>query len=80
MRHHPTSWKITGASPLNSEDLDLYPQPLTNTRSPTPNSEEPLILGNVEAIAATTVGGAHAGATNNSIKATPRRVAQREVG
>ena len=30
-----------GRSPLIIKDLDLYPQPPTNTRSPTPNSEEP---------------------------------------
>ena len=30
-----------GASPLIIKDLDLYPQPPTNTRSPTLNSEEP---------------------------------------
>ena len=28
-------------SPLIIKDLDLYPQPPTNTRSPTLNSEEP---------------------------------------
>ena len=32
-----------GRSPLIIKDLDLYPQPPTNTRSPTLNSEEPLI-------------------------------------
>lgn len=31
-------------SPLITWDLDLYPQPPTNTRSPTLNSEEPLNL------------------------------------
>ena len=31
-----------GRSPLIIKDLDLYPQPPTNTRSPTLNSEEPL--------------------------------------
>ena len=30
-----------GRSPLIIKDLDLYPQPPTNTRSPTLNSEEP---------------------------------------
>ena len=30
-----------GASPLIIKDLDLYPQPPTNTHSPTLNSEEP---------------------------------------
>ena len=33
-----------GRSPLIIKDLDLYPQPPTNTRSPTLNSEEPLFL------------------------------------
>jgi len=32
-----------GRSPLIIKDLDLYPQPPTNTRSPTLNSEEPEI-------------------------------------
>ena len=32
-----------GRSPLIIKDLDLYPQPPTNTRSPTLNSEEPQI-------------------------------------
>ena len=31
-----------GRSPLIIKDLDLYPQPPTNTRSPTLNSEEPV--------------------------------------
>ena len=31
-----------GRSPLIIKDLDLYPQPPTNTHSPTLNSEEPL--------------------------------------
>ena len=30
-----------GRSPLIIKDLDLYPQPPTNTRSPTLNPEEP---------------------------------------
>ena len=30
-----------GRSPLITWDLDLYPQPPTNTHSPTLNSEEP---------------------------------------
>jgi len=30
-----------GRSPLIIKDLDLYPQPPLNTRSPTLNSEEP---------------------------------------
>ena len=30
-----------GGSPLIIKDLDLYPQPPTNTWSPTLNSEEP---------------------------------------
>ena len=33
-----------GRSPLIIKDLDLYPQPPLNTRSPTLNSEEPKIL------------------------------------
>ena len=32
-----------GRSPLIIKDLDLYPQPPTNTWSPTLNSEEPEI-------------------------------------
>ena len=32
-----------GRGPLIIKDLDLYPQPPTNTRSPTLNSEEPVI-------------------------------------
>ena len=32
-------------SPLSSKDLDLYPQPPTNTRSLTLNSEEPVFFG-----------------------------------
>ena len=32
-----------GRSPLIIKDLDLYPQPPLNTRSPTLNSEEPLL-------------------------------------
>ena len=31
-----------GRSPLITWDLDLYPQPPTNTHSPTLNSEEPV--------------------------------------
>ena len=34
-----------GGSPLMIKDLDLYPQPPTNTRSPTLNSEEPVFFG-----------------------------------
>ena len=33
-----------GRSPLIIKDLDLYPQPPTNTRSPALNSEEPVCL------------------------------------
>ena len=33
-----------GRSPLIIKDLDLYPQPPTNTRSPILNSEEPVCL------------------------------------
>ena len=36
-----------GRSPLIIKDLDLYPQPPTNTRSPTLNSEEPVYPFNV---------------------------------
>ena len=43
VRHRPRSLKTAGGrSPLIIKDLDLYPQPPTNTRSPTLNSEEPL--------------------------------------
>ena len=42
-RHRPRSCENRGGrSPLIIKDLDLYPQPPTNTRSPTPNSEEPV--------------------------------------
>ena len=42
-RHRPRSLDDSGGrSPLIIKDLDLYPQPPTNTRSPTLNSEEPL--------------------------------------
>ena len=42
MRHRPRSFEDRGGrSPLIIKDLDLYPQPPTNTRSPTLNSEEP---------------------------------------
>ena len=41
-RHRPRSLDDSGGrSPLIIKDLDLYPQPPTNTRSPTLNSEEP---------------------------------------
>ena len=44
VRHRPRSLDDSGArSPLIIKDLDLYPQPPTNTRSPTLNSEEPQI-------------------------------------
>ena len=43
VRHRPRSFEDRGGrSPLIIKDLDLYPQPPTNTRSPTLNSEEPL--------------------------------------
>ena len=43
VRHRPRSLDDSGGrSPLIIKDLDLYPQPPTNTRSPTLNSEEPL--------------------------------------
>ena len=42
VRHRPRSFEECGGrSPLIIKDLDLYPQPPTNTRSPTLNSEEP---------------------------------------
>ena len=42
VRHRPRSFEDSGGrSPLITWDLDLYPQPPTNTRSPTLNSEEP---------------------------------------
>ena len=42
-RHRPRSCENRGGrSPLIIKDLDLYPQPPTNARSPTPNSEEPV--------------------------------------
>ena len=43
VRHHPGSLTIGSRSPLIIRDLDLYPQPPANTRSPTLNSEEPII-------------------------------------
>ena len=44
VRHRPTSFEERGGrSPLITGDLDLYPQPPTNTRAPTLNSEEPLL-------------------------------------
>ena len=44
VRHRPRSCDDSGGrSPLIIKDLDLYPQPPTNTRSPTLNSEEPCI-------------------------------------
>ena len=36
-----------GTSPLIIKDLDLYPQPPTNTHSPTPNSEKPKIVDTI---------------------------------
>jgi len=43
VRHRPRSFEDRGGrSPLIIKDLDLYPQPPTNTRAPTLNSEEPL--------------------------------------
>ena len=43
VRHRPRSFEDRGGrSPLIIKDLDLYPQPPTNTRSPTLNSEEPV--------------------------------------
>ena len=45
MRHCPRSLTTAGGgerSPLIIKDLDLYPQPPINTRSPTLNLEEPL--------------------------------------
>ena len=42
VRHRPRSLDDSGGrSPLIIKDLDLYPQPPLNTRSPTLNSEEP---------------------------------------
>ena len=42
VRHRPRSFEGSGGrSPLIIKDLDLYPQPPLNTRSPTLNSEEP---------------------------------------
>ena len=47
VRHRPRSFEDHGGrSPLITWDLDLYPQPPTNTHSPTLNSEEPLIQTN----------------------------------
>ena len=45
-----------GRSPLIIKDLDLYPQPPTNTRSPTLNSEEPVDGVKVEQGSAAYVG------------------------
>ena len=46
VRHRPRSFEDRGGrSPLITWDLDLYPQPPTNTRSPTLNSEEPVFSG-----------------------------------
>ena len=43
VRHRPRSFEGSGGrSPLIIKDLDLYPQPPHNTRSPTLNSEEPV--------------------------------------
>ena len=45
VRHRPRSLDDSGGrGPLIFKDLDLYPQPPTNTHSPTLNSEEPLSL------------------------------------
>ena len=45
VRHRPRSLTTAEArSPLIIKDLDLYPQPPTNTGSPTLNSEEPTIM------------------------------------
>ena len=42
VRHRPRSFEDSGGrGPLITWDLDLYPQPPLNTRSPTLNSEEP---------------------------------------
>ena len=44
VRHRPRSLDDSGGkSPLIIKDLDLYTQPPTNNRSPTLNSEEPVI-------------------------------------
>ena len=44
VRHRPRSLEDSGGrSPLIIKDLTPYPQPPTNTRSPTLNSEDPLI-------------------------------------
>ena len=43
VRHRPRSCENRGGrSLLIIKDLDLYTQPPLNTRSPTPNSEEPV--------------------------------------
>jgi len=43
VRQRPRSFEDRGGrSPLIIKDLDLYPQPPLNTRSPTLNSEEPI--------------------------------------
>ena len=43
VRHRPRSLDDSGGrSPLIIKDLNFYPQPPTNTHSPTHNSEEPL--------------------------------------
>ena len=45
VRHRPRSLDDSGGrSPLIIKDLDLYPQPPTNIRSPILNSEEPVCL------------------------------------
>ena len=45
VRRRPRSFEGSGGrSPLITWDLDLYPQPPLNTRSPTLNTEEPVIL------------------------------------
>lgn len=42
MRHRPRSLEDSGGrSPLIIKNLNPYPQPPTNTRSPTLNTEEP---------------------------------------
>ena len=52
VRHRQRSLKTAGGrSPLIIKDLDLYPQPPSNTRSPTLNSEEPVwrsVLSNLD--------------------------------
>jgi len=46
VRRRPRSFEGSGGrSPLITWDLDLYPQPPLNTRSPTLNTEEPRLCG-----------------------------------